>query len=51
MYIDKDSQGKYSLHDMDVQEAFSLKAMIEGAGLEERRIFNSVLTQLRKEVK
>lgn len=49
MYIDKDSRGRYSLQDMTVEDAFALKKMIEGASLEERRMFHPVLVHLRQE--
>ena len=35
-----------NIEDMDVEETGALIEMIKGAGLEERRIFNGVLTAL-----
>ncbi len=49
MYIDVDSCGFVSLMNMDTAEATALASMIRGAGLEERRRYNSVLQQLEKE--
>lgn len=49
MYVDIDSCGFVSLMQMDTEESASLAAMIRGAGLEERRVFNKVLQDLEKE--
>ena len=37
-----------NLMGMSIDEAVALKSMIEGAGLQERRMFNGVLQQLKQ---
>lgn len=49
MYVNVDSCGFVTLAQMNTAEAKALASMIRGAGLEERRCFNSVLHQLEKE--
>lgn len=49
MYVDVDSCGFVSLMQMNSAETEALASMIRGAGLEERRTFDSVLRQLEKE--
>lgn len=48
MRVTIDKQLQVSIEDMDGQEVLALVEMIRGAGLEERRIFNGVLTELTK---
>lgn len=49
MYIDVDSAGFVTLAQMNSKEAEALAKMITNAGLEERRSFNGVLNELKKE--
>lgn len=49
MYVDVDSCGFVSLMQMNTAETAALASMIRGAGLEERRTFDSALRQLEKE--
>jgi len=46
MKVTIDAHWHISIEDMDVEETGALIEMIKGAGLEERRIFNGVLTTL-----
>lgn len=46
MYIDKDSRGLFQLMEITLDDLKSLIKMIEGASLEERRVFNHVLRQI-----
>lgn len=48
MYLDVDRYGRYSLSNMKEEDLKSLQSMIEGAGLEERRRFHTILLELRK---
>ncbi|MBR1558034.1 MAG: hypothetical protein IJ647_09800 [Prevotella sp.] len=50
MYVETTKDLEVNLMGMTIKEACSLKTMIEGAGLEERRIFNGVLQQLKQPV-
>lgn len=45
MYIDRDSRGFFQLLEMGVDDFKALLNMIKGAGLEERRKFNTILQQ------
>ena len=47
MYIDKDSRGYFQLMEISIDELKSLRKMIEGAWLEERRVFNHILRQIK----
>lgn len=46
MKVTIDAHWHISIEDMDMKETGALIEMIKGAGLEERRIFNGVLTTL-----
>lgn len=46
MKVTIDAHWHISIEDMDMNEKGALINMIKGAGLEERRIFNGVLTTL-----
>lgn len=46
MKVTINKQWQVSIEDMDVEETEAFINMIKGAGLEERRIFNGVLTTL-----
>ena len=46
MKVTIDSRWHISIEDMDMEETGALINMVKGAGLEERRIFNGVLTTL-----
>lgn len=46
MKVTIDAHWHINIEDMDMNEWGALINMIEGAGLEERRIFNGVLTTL-----
>lgn len=48
MYVEMDKNLEVNLMGMSWEEAVALKVMIEGASLEERRIFNGVLRQLNQ---
>lgn len=48
MYVEMDSNLEVNLMGMSWEEAVALKVMIEGAGLQERRMFNGVLQQLKQ---
>lgn len=48
MKVTIDEHLRVSIEDMDSKETMALIEMIKGAGLEERRIFNGVLTELTK---
>lgn len=48
MYVEMDKNLEVNLMGMSLEEAVALKVMIEGASLEERRIFNGVLRQLNQ---
>lgn len=47
MYIDKDSRGLFQLMEISIDELKALVKMVEGASLEERRVFNNVLRQIK----
>ena len=47
MYVEITRRLEVNLMGMTIEEAVSLKNMIESAGLEERRTFNDVLRQLK----
>ena len=46
MKVTIDSRWHISIEDMDKEETGAFINMVKGAGLEERRIFNGVLTTL-----
>ena len=46
MKVTIDSRWHISIEDMDMEETGAFMNMVKGAGLEERRIFNGVLTTL-----
>ncbi len=46
MKVTIDSRWHISIEDMDMEETGAFINMVKGAGLEERRIFNGVLTTL-----
>ena len=46
MYVEMTKDLEVNLMGMSIDEAVSLKTMIEGAWLQERRTFNDVLRQL-----
>lgn len=46
MKVTIDAHWHISIEDMDMEETGAFINMIKGAGLEERRIFNGVLTTL-----
>ena len=46
MKVTIDAHWHFSIEDMDMEETTALMEMIKGAGPEERRIFNGVLTTL-----
>ena len=48
MYVEMDRNLEVNLMGMSWEEAVALKVMIEGAGLQERRMFNGVLQQLKQ---
>lgn len=50
MYVEMTKELKVNLMGMSWEEAVALQRMIEGAGLQERRMFNGVLQQLRQPV-
>lgn len=50
MYVEMTRDYEVNLMGMTMEEACSLQAMIEGAGLQERRTFNGVLQQLKQPV-
>ena len=50
MYVEMTRELEVNLMGMSIEEALALKAMIEGAGLEERRTFNDVLRQLKQPI-
>ena len=47
MYVEMTKDLEVNLMGMSLEEAVALLRMIEGAGLQERRIFNGVLQQLK----
>ena len=47
MYIDKDNYGYFQLMEMSIDELKALARMIEGASLEERRIFHSIYKMIK----
>lgn len=49
MYVEITSECEVNLMGMCYEEACLLASMIRGAGLEERRTFNGVLQELRRE--
>lgn len=48
MYVETTKDLEVNLMAMDWEEAVALQQMIEGAGLEQRRMFNGVLRQLKQ---
>lgn len=50
MYVEMTKGLKVNLMGMDFTEAVALQHMIEGASLEERRLFNGVARQLKKPI-
>lgn len=48
MYVEMTKDLEVNLMAMDWEEAVGLQQMIEGAGLEQRRMFNGVLRQLKQ---
>lgn len=50
MYVEITRGLEVNLMGMTIEEAVSLKNMIESAGLQERRMFNGVLQQLKHPV-
>ena len=48
MYVEMTKDLEVNLMAMTWEEAVSLQQMIEGAGLEQRRMFNGVLRQLKQ---
>lgn len=47
MYVEMTKDLEVNLMGMSCEEAVALLRMIEGAGLQERRMFNGVLQQLK----
>ena len=47
MYIDKDNYGYFQLMEMSIDELKALARMIEGASLEERRMFHPILRLIK----
>lgn len=50
MYVEMTKDLEVNLMAMTWEEAVSLQQMIEGAGLEQRRMFNGVLRQLKQPI-
>ena len=50
MYVEMTKDLEVNLRGMSWEEAVALLRMIEGAGLQERRMFNGVLQQLKQPV-
>lgn len=50
MYVEMTKDLEVNLMGMTIEEAVSLKTMIESAGQEERRTFNDVLRQLKQPI-
>ena len=50
MYVEMTKDLEVNLMGMSCKEAVALIQMIEGAGLQERRMFNGVLQQLKQPV-
>lgn len=50
MYVEMTKDLEVNLMGMSWEEAIALQRMIEGAGLQERRMFNGVLQQLKQPV-
>jgi hypothetical protein len=50
MYVEMTKDLEVNLMGMSWEEAVALQQMIEGAGLQERRMFNGVLQQLKQPV-
>jgi len=50
MYVEMTKGLKVNLMGMDFTEAVALQHMIEGASLEERRLFNGVARQLKETI-
>jgi len=48
MYINKDSRGNFQLMEMSIDELHGLVRMIQGAGLQERRMFHKVMKEIGK---
>ena len=48
MYVEMTQDLEVNLMAMTWEEAVGLQQMIEGAGLEQRRMFNGVLRQLKQ---
>lgn len=48
MYVEMTKDLDVNLMGMSWEEAVALQRMIEGAGLQERRMFNGVLQQLKQ---
>ena len=48
MYVEMTKDLDVNLMGMSWEEAVALQQMIEGAGLQERRMFNGVLQQLKQ---
>lgn len=48
MYIEMTRDLEVNLMGMSIEEAVGLQKMIEGASLQERRMFNGVLRQLKQ---
>ena len=48
MYVEMTKDLEVNLMAMTWEEAVGLQQMIEGAGLEQRRMFNGVLRQLKQ---
>lgn len=46
MYIDKDSRGLFQLMEISLDELLALRSMIQGASLQERRVFHDILRQI-----
>ena len=50
MYVEMTRGLEVNLMGMTIEEAVSLKNMIESAGLKERRTFNDVLRQVKQPI-